>query len=47
MEIMADVHNRMPVVLNKESVEQWIFDPQFAIDILSGNHPTLIKTLVS
>ncbi len=44
---MADVHNRMPVVLNKESVEQWILDPQFAIETLSGNHPMLIKTLAS
>jgi len=40
---MVEVHNRMPVVLTKDSIEDWIFDTKKVDDILFGEHPELLK----
>lgn len=36
---VAQVHNRMPVVLEKNVLEDWLRDSQFAQKILNCNHP--------
>jgi putative SOS response-associated peptidase YedK len=43
---MSDIHNRMPVVLDREEVQQWVADPESAIKIISEKHPLLEKLLV-
>ena len=40
---MAEVHKRMPVVLTKDGIEDWIFDTKKVDDILFGEHPMLVK----
>lgn len=40
---VSDVHKRMPVVVPKEKIEDWIFDLNKGDDILYGTHPDLIK----
>lgn len=42
---IVKVHSRMPVVLDQESMNQWLADPQAAIDILAISPPELIKTI--
>lgn len=42
---MADVHKRMPVVVPKEKIEDWVFDFNKVDDILYGKHPDLIRHL--
>lgn len=44
---ILDVHNRMPVVLRKSSVEDWIFDLSKVDGILLNHHPDLIKSIIS
>lgn len=41
---IRDIHERMPVVLPKNRVEDWIFDFGRVDDILFHNHPDLIKS---
>jgi putative SOS response-associated peptidase YedK len=43
---MSDIHNRMPVVLDREEVQQWVANPECAIKILNEKHPLLEKRLV-
>jgi putative SOS response-associated peptidase YedK len=38
---MASVHNRMPVVVPKARIEDWILDKELVEDILFGEHPGL------
>jgi len=38
---MQEIHNRMPIVLSRESANQWILDSQKTIGILNENHPLL------
>jgi len=40
---IADVHNRMPVVVPKARIEDWILDKELVNDILFGEHPGLRK----
>lgn len=40
---MAEVHKRMPIVLPKKRIEDWLFDNNAIHDILYSNHPELIK----
>ena len=40
---VSDVHKRMPVVVPKERIEDWIFDFNKGDAILYGKHPDLIK----
>lgn len=40
--IMAEIHDRMPVVVPKEQVEDWILDTDKTDDILFGRHPDLL-----
>lgn len=43
---ILDVHERMPVVLTKNQVKEWLFDDKSVDDILCGEHPALIKKAV-
>ena len=40
---VRDVHERMPVVLATEQVEEWLFDDKAVDKILHSGHPALIK----
>lgn len=40
---MADVHNRMPIVVPKEQIDDWIMDINQVDNILFGRHPSLRK----
>ena len=44
---IRDVHERMPVVLPKNRVGDWLFDFSKVDDILFNNHPDLIKSMVT
>ncbi|HBG54901.1 MAG TPA: SOS response-associated peptidase [Ruminococcaceae bacterium] len=41
---MAEVHNRMPVVLNRERMGYWVNDTTAALEILKETPPELMKT---
>lgn len=41
---MADIHSRMPVVLDKERIKHWMDNKQTALDLLSEVPPELEKT---
>ncbi|WP_346911315.1 SOS response-associated peptidase [Faecalicatena orotica] len=38
---IADVHNRMPVILKKEMAEDWIMSEEFALSYLHATMPVL------
>lgn len=38
---VAGVHHRMPVILTDDSLHGWLFQLEYAIDILSGQQPAL------
>lgn len=40
---VLDVHKRMPVVLPKDKIEDWLFDYNAIDEILFSDHPSLIK----
>ena len=40
---MAEVHNRMPVVVPKGRIRDWICDPGKAEDLLAGGQPGLVR----
>ncbi|MCA5014527.1 MULTISPECIES: SOS response-associated peptidase [unclassified Enterococcus] len=40
------IHNRMPVILEKETIDRWLFDDQFATDYLKQPMPDLISSAV-
>ena len=40
---MKATHNRMPVILQKEEIEKWLWDYQFAVSILNRVPVQLIK----
>jgi len=42
---ISDIHNRMPVVLDKAGVNNWILDSQAANSILHEDHPFLNRKL--
>ncbi len=44
---VSDTHDRMPVVLVKSRVEDWLFNNNAVDEILFGEHPALIKTAAS
>jgi len=41
---MQEIHNRMPLLLTKEQVSDWIFDESAALQILNETPPELEKT---
>ena len=41
---MREVHNRMPVVLNKDNLNSWLDDTSAALNILREVPPELLKT---
>ncbi|MBP1744954.1 MAG: hypothetical protein H6Q58_1932 [Firmicutes bacterium] len=43
---VSDVHERMPVVLTKEQVEEWLFDDKAVDGILHHEHPVLARIAV-
>lgn len=40
---IADIHNRMPLVLEKEKLKDWVFDTDAALNLLHEVPPQLIK----
>ena len=38
---IVSIHNRMPVVLEKNRIEDWLSDKEFAQEILNREHPDL------
>lgn len=44
---ISDVHNRMPLVLQKEEVDHWILDKNHAVRLLHKTPPMLEKSPVS
>jgi len=38
---MVDIHNRMPIVLQKEKIEDWILDSDYAMMLLNEEQPVL------
>ena len=38
---MVDIHNRMPVVIKKEKIDDWIIDTDYAIMLLNEEQPIL------
>lgn len=38
---MVDIHNRMPIVLQKEKIEDWIIDTDYAMMLLNEEQPVL------
>lgn len=40
---IADVHNRMPVVLERDRLNEWVFDTEKALNYLHQSLPLLIK----
>lgn len=43
---MAEVHNRMPVVVQKQQLKAWLYDTDFALNLLDTIPPELVKTIV-
>jgi putative SOS response-associated peptidase YedK len=41
---MSEVHNRMPIVLEKEDMEKWILDNNSTSRILNQIPPLLTRT---
>ena len=44
---VSSIHHRMPVVLEKQQIEDWITDTDKAVSILHNTPPSLIHTLVN
>lgn len=42
---IVDVHNRMPVILTKNMIEDWILSEDFAVSYLHANMPVLRREL--
>jgi len=40
-ESMIKIHDRMPLILQKNQIKRWIYDQQFAIDFLNSSMPML------
>jgi len=43
---MEGIHDRMPVVIPKDEIKDWLFDSNRTDNILYGQHPELIKNVV-
>lgn len=43
---MMDIHNRMPIILPSDKVEDWIMTEEFAVHYLHAVMPTLVKEAV-
>ena len=43
---MADIHNRMPVILTKDKVADWILTEEFAVPYLHAVMPVLDREQV-
>lgn len=44
-ESLRGIHDRMPVVLARQEMDQWINSYQGALDILQSSRPALVKQL--
>jgi putative SOS response-associated peptidase YedK len=44
---MAAVHDRMPVIVPKAGIRDWIYDRELAADFLFGAQPELVKKVVT
>jgi putative SOS response-associated peptidase YedK len=40
---VSDIHDRMPVVLTKDEMEDWLFNNETVDKNLFGDHPDLMK----
>ncbi|OQB16015.1 MAG: putative SOS response-associated peptidase YedK [Firmicutes bacterium ADurb.Bin193] len=45
-ESMREIHDRMPVVLTRDSIEAWACDTDFAMEILNKPPPELLRSAV-
>lgn len=45
-ESIEAIHNRMPVILEKDTIDSWLFDNSFAKDYTTKTIPTLTNTQV-
>lgn len=45
-ETIADIHSRMPVILNKSEIDTWLTDSRFANELFNQNGARLIKSAV-
>ncbi|KAF5065491.1 putative SOS response-associated peptidase YedK [anaerobic digester metagenome] len=43
---MVDIHNRMPVILEREKIEDWIMDTVCAMSLLKEEQPKLERYIV-
>jgi putative SOS response-associated peptidase YedK len=43
---VKDVHERMPLVLTKKQMQEWLFDDRAVDDIICHEHPALIRKAV-
>ena len=44
---IADVHNRMPLVIEKSNLLDWVFNNEAAVKLLHQTPPELIRRAVS
>jgi putative SOS response-associated peptidase YedK len=42
---MAEIHSRMPVILSREEIYQWIFDPDYAKKVLQRTPQPLVREM--
>jgi putative SOS response-associated peptidase YedK len=43
---VSDVHERMPLVLTENQVQEWLFEDRLVNEIIEGEHPLLVKKAV-
>jgi putative SOS response-associated peptidase YedK len=43
---VEEIHNRMPVVIPKDKIREWLFHSDDVDNILFGTHPPLEKQLI-
>lgn len=43
---MIGVHDRMPVIVPKDKMREWLLDSNTVDNILFGPHPALVKQLI-
>lgn len=44
---IADIHTRMPIVVPKDRIDDWIMDTELVDNILFGTHPNLQRDAVA
>ncbi|WP_195270093.1 SOS response-associated peptidase [Eubacterium sp. 1001713B170207_170306_E7] len=44
--LVAEIHNRMPVVIPKDQAEAWLYDPNAALELIRTAPPELVRHCV-